>query len=121
VDHSFVSGYRLHFRQEIPEFAVVYRNPVIQIKTDPLVCVVVQFFIKSPEFGLLFYELIPLRFQLFKNLIKLLKKINKRPIVLPCTDNAAVCKVPGTVSEPIPLSPSPCGGRPLSPVQDPTV
>ena len=33
-------GYRLHLRQQIPELAVVYLNPVIQIKDAPLVSVV---------------------------------------------------------------------------------
>jgi len=54
------SGYRLYLSQQIPEFAIVYLDPAIQVKADPLVSVVAQFFIKGLEFDLLFYELVPL-------------------------------------------------------------
>ena len=40
-------------------FSLVYLDPAIQVKTDPLVSVVAQFFIKGLEFGLLFDELVP--------------------------------------------------------------
>jgi len=53
------SGYRLYLCQQLPEFAIVYLDPVIQVKADPLVSVVAQFFIKGLEFGLLFDELVP--------------------------------------------------------------
>ncbi len=43
----------------LPVLIIVYLNTVIQIKDDPLVSVVAQFFIKGLEFGLLFDELVP--------------------------------------------------------------
>ena len=52
-------GYRLYLCQQLPEFAIVYLDPAIQVKADPLVSVVAQFFIKGLEFGLLFDELVP--------------------------------------------------------------
>ena len=60
------SGYRLDHRQEIPKFPIVYLNSVIQIKADPMVGVMAQFFIKGLEFGLLFDELVPLLFNFFR-------------------------------------------------------
>ena len=42
----------------MPKLGIVYLNSVIQVKADPLVSVVAQFFIKGLEFGLLFDELV---------------------------------------------------------------
>jgi len=52
-------NHRLYLSQQIPEFAIVYRDPAIQVKADTLVSVVAQFFIKSLEVALLFDELVP--------------------------------------------------------------
>jgi|LGVF01.1.fsa_nt_gb hypothetical protein len=43
----------------MPKLGIVYLNSVIQVKADPLVSVVAQFFIKGLDFGLLFDELVP--------------------------------------------------------------
>jgi len=56
---SLFFGYRLYLSQQLPKLAVVYPHPAIQVKADPLVNVVAQFFNKGLEFGLLFDELVP--------------------------------------------------------------
>jgi len=43
----------------MPKLDIVYLDPAIQVKADPLVSVVAQFFIKGLEFALLFDELVP--------------------------------------------------------------
>jgi len=57
------SSYCFYLSQEISEFSIIHLHPIIQIKADPLVCEVAQFFIKGLEFGLLFDELVPLPLQ----------------------------------------------------------
>ena len=43
----------------MPKLNIVYLDPAIQVKVDPLVSLMAQFFIKGLEFALLFDELVP--------------------------------------------------------------
>jgi len=60
---SLFPGNRLDLRQQIPKLPVVYLHPVIEIKADPQVGIMAQFFIKSLEFSLLFDEFVLFSFQ----------------------------------------------------------
>ncbi len=54
----FLSGYRLHLRQQVTELPIVDLHAVVEVKADALIGIVAQFFIEGLQFGLLLDELI---------------------------------------------------------------